>query len=129
MPSAAHAHCQAASLVHTRVLRLLMQTLLPVIREMGMPKGHLNQGSLETRLALIAAAPWKSTPGSLPTMLAMPLGAWLSTLSCQQSCSLYIHSLVNSDYIHQRQHPINQGHVCRVVFQCRQRSKGLQQGS
>ena len=53
-----------------------MQTLLPVIREMGTPKGHLNQGSLETRLTLIAAAPWKSTPGCLHTILAMLRGAW-----------------------------------------------------
>ena len=37
------------------------QALLPVIREMGTPKGHARQSSLETRLALIAAAPWKGT--------------------------------------------------------------------
>jgi len=36
-----------------------IQALLPVIREMGTVKGHARQSSLETRLALIAAAPWK----------------------------------------------------------------------
>lgn len=37
-----------------------LQALLPVLREMGTPQGHTRQSSLETRLALIAAAPWKS---------------------------------------------------------------------
>lgn len=40
--------------------------LLPVMREMGTPRGHARQSSLETRLALIAAAPWKHASGGVP---------------------------------------------------------------
>jgi hypothetical protein len=35
------------------------QAVLPVLREMGGPRGHPLQASLELRLALVAAAPWK----------------------------------------------------------------------
>ena len=36
-----------------------MQAILPVLRELGQPKGHVRQDALVTRLALVAAAPWK----------------------------------------------------------------------
>ena len=36
-----------------------VQALLPVMREMGEPRGHPQQARLELRLALIAAAPWR----------------------------------------------------------------------
>ena len=36
-----------------------LQALLPVMREMGEPRGHPQQARLELRLALIAAAPWR----------------------------------------------------------------------
>ena len=35
------------------------QALLPVLREMGEPRGHLRQDALALRLALVAAAPWR----------------------------------------------------------------------
>ena len=38
----------------------IAQAILPIIREMGEHKGHVRQEALVTRLALIAAAPWKT---------------------------------------------------------------------
>ena len=55
-----------------------MQALLPVIREMGMPSGHARQSSLEARLVLIAAAPWKDNAG-MDTLLCTALS--MSSLS------------------------------------------------
>ena len=55
-----------------------------MIREMGTPKGHARQGSLETRLALIAAAPWKgalSVP-SEQTLQKQPAPGRSLALSC-----------------------------------------------
>ncbi|KAK9829312.1 hypothetical protein WJX72_005143 [[Myrmecia] bisecta] len=37
----------------------LLEAVLPVISEMGEDSGHLYQSALETRLALMAAGPWK----------------------------------------------------------------------
>ncbi len=39
-----------------------LQAILPILREMGEEKGHVRQEALVTRLTLVAAAPWKSTP-------------------------------------------------------------------
>ena len=36
-----------------------VQAMLPVLRELGEETGHRYQDALKTRLALIAAAPWK----------------------------------------------------------------------
>ncbi len=45
---------------------MVLQALLPVLREMGTEKGHTRQSSLEMRLALIASAPWKRAETSQP---------------------------------------------------------------
>lgn len=37
-----------------------LQAVLPVLREMGEEKGHVRQDALVTRLALIAAGPWRN---------------------------------------------------------------------
>lgn len=51
-----------------------MQAILPVLREMGMPQGHVRQSSLEARLALIAAAPWKAAAPK-PSQALVPTSA------------------------------------------------------
>ena len=40
-------------------MMLLVQAILPVVREMGEKKGHVRQDALVIRLTLVAAAPWK----------------------------------------------------------------------
>lgn len=49
-----------------------MQAILPVLREMGMAQGHVRQGSLEARLNLIAAAPWKAARTPAQTQALLP---------------------------------------------------------
>ena len=48
------------------LIRVVVQALLPVLREMGTEKGHTRQSSLEMRLALIASAPWKRAEAGRP---------------------------------------------------------------
>ena len=38
------------------------QVLLPVVREMGRPRGHMRQEQLSAALARVAAAPWAALP-------------------------------------------------------------------
>lgn len=67
MGSSSHICLGTPLLFNSLLLRgpsMTVQAFLPVIREMGTPRGHLRQGSLKTRLALIAAAPWKTSPGT-----------------------------------------------------------------
>ena len=47
------------SIFHQRLMQTAMQAMLPVLRELGEETGHRYQDALNTRLALIAAAPWK----------------------------------------------------------------------
>ena len=69
-----------------------MQALLPVIREMGMLNGHARQSSLEARLAMIAAAPWKNSTGKDPP----PCTYYFLCHTNYSRCPIYTHEVNSS---------------------------------
>ncbi|KAK9867398.1 hypothetical protein WJX84_001490 [Apatococcus fuscideae] len=58
----------------TRDVSPLLEAMLPVLRELGEKEGHRYGDSLKTRLALIAAAPWKGVvlPAPEPHQTSRP---------------------------------------------------------